>query len=89
MLQYLYSLHDNKSGEWQAPIPDYNDATAKRNLAAGLRNTGDLRTFAPSDFELFCVGTYDTASGAITAQLPVYVCCCADLLREDVSTIET
>lgn len=89
MLQYLYSLHDNKSGEWQAPIPDYNDATAKRNLAAGLRNTGDLRTFAPADFELYCVGTYDTASGAITAQLPAYVCSCADVLREDVSSVET
>ena len=81
MVQYLYSLHDNKSGEWQAPIPDYNDSTARRNLAAGLRNTGDLRTFAPSDFELYCVGTFDSSTGSVTSQFPVYVCSCVDLIE--------
>lgn len=86
MVQYLYSLHDNKSGVWQAPCPDFNDSTAKRNLAAGLHSTNDLRIFAPADFELYCVGTFDSASGAVTAQLPVYICSCADLLREDVYT---
>lgn len=81
MVQYLYSLHDNKSGEWQAPVPDFNEATAKRNLAAGLRNTGDLRTFAPSDFELYCVGTFDSSNGQVTSQFPEYICSCVDLIE--------
>lgn len=84
----LYCIRDNKSGQWQAPVPDHNDATMRRGVAAGL-HASDLRSFAPADFEVFCVGTFDPESGLVTSQMPAYVCSIADIVREELKTDET
>ena len=80
----LYTIRDNKSGQWQSPVADYNDATMRRGVAAGLSGS-DLRSFSPADFEVFNVGTFDPESGCVTAQLPAYVCSIADIVREEMS----
>lgn len=80
----LYCIRDTKSGQWQAPVPDHNDATMRRGLAAGLTEH-DLRSFAPSDFEVYNVGTFDPESGLINSCVPEYVCCVADIVREELS----
>ena len=79
----LYCVRDNKSGQWQAPVPDYNDSTMRRGVAAGL-SASDLRSFAPSDFEIYCVGTFDPETGFVSANVPDYVCSISDIVREEI-----
>lgn len=79
----LYCVRDTKSGQWQSPVPDFNDATMRRGIAAGL-SASDLRSFAPSDFEIYCVGTFDPENGFINSCVPEYVCSISDIVREEI-----
>lgn len=81
----LYCIFDNKSGQWQSPVADYNDATMKRGVIAGLSGA-DLRRFAPADFEIFDIGGFDPESGSIECRVHRYVCSVADLFEKDVIT---
>ena len=80
----LYCIRDNKSGQWQSPVADYNDCTMRRGVAAGLSGA-NLCSFAPADFEVFNVGTFDPESGCVVAQVPAYVCSIADIVREELT----
>lgn len=61
MILNLYSVKDRK-GDFLPPAAYASDAIAKRAFAMACSETGSAMSFAPSDFELYGVGTFDTGT---------------------------
>lgn len=72
MVFNVYSIRDVNAG-FNQPFCDVNDAVAKRNFAYAVNNS-DLPGFAPGDFDLYKLGTFDTECGMFTVDnLPCLV----------------
>lgn len=65
MVYFIYSMRDKHTG-FVSPTFDLNDQTASRNFSMALSKSEGVLGFAPSDFDLYCIGTWDTDSGVIT-----------------------
>lgn len=61
----IYSMRDKHTG-FVSPTFDLNDQSAARNFSMALTTSGGVLGFAPSDFDLYLLGTFDTDSGVIT-----------------------
>lgn len=65
---YIYSLKDVKSGFLSLLVLN-NDELAKRSYRSILSDTGSVIGQHPEDFELWCLGEYDTDSGVIKSDV--------------------
>lgn len=66
----IYSMRDKHTG-FVSPTFDLNDQSAARNFSMALTKSDGVLGFAPSDFDLYRLGIFDTDSGVITpVQLP-------------------
>lgn len=85
MMYNIYAIRDVKTG-FMTPTTDLNDEAARRNFIHAVWNTeGVLHSFC-SDFDLYCLGQYDTDSGAIVPETaPVHILSGADALRAGAS----
>lgn len=73
MKMFVYSVRDVKS-TFMSPVLSGNDAQAMRSFRAGMRSVPDFEV-APSDFELYRIGDFDSESGLIApCSPPVWVC---------------
>lgn len=80
---YFYSMRDHKVG-FMSPTLDINDATAYRNFAKAVSAPDGIIGFAPQDFDLFCIGEFDSETGYITAYDTIrLVCDAASIARKD------
>lgn len=78
MIKSLYAVRDSKTG-WMLPTEDLNDESAKRNFLYACSTNPGIIAFAPADYSLYRIGTYDTDSGKLTnLDSSVYLCCGAD-----------
>lgn len=68
----LYSVRDVNVG-WNQPFCEVSDAVAKRGFAYAVNNT-DMIGFAPGDFSLYKVGSFDPEHGIVSDELPVLIC---------------
>ena len=59
---HLYSIRDVHNG-FGLPLCDYNDHTAKRGFLAAV---ADDHFASAGDFDLYCIGDFDTESGVIS-----------------------
>lgn len=67
MILNVYAMRDKHTG-FLAPTFEVNDHVAIRAFSYALLNSpGSVLGFAPADFDLFYLGTYDTDSGYITS----------------------
>lgn len=64
----LYSVRDVNVG-FNQPFVEVNDETAIRGFAYAVNNS-DIMGFKPQDFDLYCVGTFDTDCGKIEPMYP-------------------
>lgn len=63
MIVNVFSIRDKLSG-FSYPTVDVNAATAQRNFASAVNSPQvNTMTFAPSDYDLYFVGTFDTEKG--------------------------
>lgn len=77
----LYSVRDHKSGFWP-PMQDINDAVAQRNFAYMINNNPTVG-FAPMDYDLYFVGTFDDESGLMQPEkVPQFVCAAGDVYEK-------
>lgn len=73
MKKNLYAIRDLKVG-FLAPMVDDNEDTAIRNFEYACAHN-DIINFAPTDFELYHIGTFDTDSGVIDpCSIPTFIC---------------
>lgn len=64
MIQNMYSILDVNVG-YGMPIVQDNDAVAMRNFENAASDVTSVFHTHPSDFSLWCVGTFDTSSGEL------------------------
>lgn len=75
MIYNLYVVRDIKSG-YTAPMLDLNDESAIRNFKDSCLNVklNPSMFYNPSDYSLYCVGSYDTETGIIQPlQIPRFL----------------
>lgn len=80
----LYCLFDRKGLEHSCIQCLINHDIAKRSVAAVVNNPdkSTLLAVCPGDFELYCLGSFDTKTGVIVPDR-VFLCNCAELVKED------
>lgn len=64
MSKKLYSIRDIKAGEFSPPFVASSDLEAQRSVVASMSSTSMLTRFS-SDYELHCVGSFDTRDGSV------------------------
>lgn len=70
----VYSYRDNKTSFGQIWY-DHNDEAAKRGFAMMMNTPSGIMGFAPADFDLFRIGTFDSDNGQLVPDWPiVYLC---------------
>ena len=68
MILNMYSVRDLNAG-FNQPWCDKNDECAIRGFSYSMNNN-DIMGFAPADFQLFLVGTFDSDKGDVTHVIP-------------------
>ena len=82
MIMNMYAVRDVHTG-FNQPFCDSNDDSAERGFAYAI-NHGDIMGFAPKDFDLYCVGSFDTANGLLNPTYPpVLVCCGTEVVKHE------
>lgn len=73
MIFEVFSIRDLNAG-FNQPFCEVNARVAKRNFAYAVNNS-DLPGFAPGDFDLYKLGTFDSNTGMFSSEeLPSLVC---------------
>lgn len=70
----IFAIRD-KYTSFMSPAVDINEEAAKRNFAYAINNNPGVMNFAPSDYDLYQIGTYDSESGVIDALVPIKFVC--------------
>lgn len=65
----LYAMRDSATRQFLSITTDLNNDVAMRNFDFAMMKNEQLR-FRPSDFALYCIGSYDTESGHIEVKQP-------------------
>lgn len=62
----VYSLLDRKLKEFGQLVVAKNDELVRRSLLDGIRGSKSVMELHSSDFDLFCVGSFDEETGILT-----------------------
>lgn len=74
MLKNVYAIKDEKVG-FLAPILEENDNVSIRNFSYTLSDSANICNFAKADFNLYYLGTFDTANGMFDQEVvPKLIC---------------
>lgn len=78
----LYCVRDEKQdlSLYGALMMQENDAIASRSFAHEVMKNDSVWSSHPSDFSLWCVGSYDMSCGVITPESPRKVADAADFI---------
>lgn len=68
----VYAIRDALTG-FLTPTVDLNDASAMRNFEHAVTTSGTVLESHPMDYDLCCLGTFDSDSGHIESLDPVRV----------------
>lgn len=77
----IYTLYDRRLREYGQLSIDHNDESFKRSLNSGLVGSKGLVEKYPEDFDVYCLGFYESSSGEILFDRRM-VCGVADVLKE-------
>lgn len=70
----VFAIRDIKAG-FGAPRLAINEEVAKRDFGRDINTPGSALEYAPTDYEFYRIGEYDTATGRfIPAEVNVYLC---------------
>lgn len=67
----LYSLKDTKAGNFDRVWPAPNHVVALRTVTPEVnrKDPANMINSNPEDFELYCVGTFDSDTGSVDPEL--------------------
>lgn len=68
----VYSYRDKSVG-FGAPVVESNEYCAKRGFAMRVTNDPGVMGYAPSDFDLYKIGEFDTKTGLLDPCTPQFV----------------
>lgn len=73
MIYPIYSVRDLK-GDFYAPRIEQNEGSAIRWFSMTVNTPETLTNFAPADFQLYYIGTFESDTGLITPiELPQFI----------------
>lgn len=75
MIYNVYAIRDQQSGRFMQPMNDLNDQTAKRGFSQAVNTPGGIIGFAPKDFDLYQVATFDDTTGHYEPLLAIQMVC--------------
>lgn len=80
MLVKVYAVKDTASGEFNAPFYVQNDQMLKRVVHRAV-NSEEKNVFNEfiEDKQVYCLGEFDSQTGAITSKTPDLIINCIDL----------
>lgn len=81
MVTPMYSIYDERSKMYQAPVVRMNDSVAMRDFETSVKSEGMMAKF-PEDFSLFCVGAWDDEKGVVVAVAPSRIAHAMDVIRK-------
>lgn len=70
MIVKLFAVKDNASGVYDGPVPAQTEGIAMRNFTDMCNNPDTAIAKHPEDFSLWCVGTWNDATGEIISGQP-------------------
>lgn len=73
MQYFIYVMRDQRTC-YLTPTFDRNNFSATRNFESALKQSQGILHTHPEDFSLYCIGSYDDATGTITPNDPYIVC---------------
>lgn len=79
MIYHVYAIRDSVSGEYLAPMLDQTDDLARRNYRHTVMIDHGLLSTHTTDYDLYCIGTYDSETGRLTPAEPVLTMRGADI----------
>lgn len=83
MIYIVTSVRDIRAQVFMPPVCETSEATAIRNFAYGINNSG-IMNFAPKDFDLWKIGKFDTEKGTIEPEkVPVIITSGMDVIQND------
>lgn len=65
----VFAIRDKVAEEFRSITCDVNESTAKRNFAYAVNNSPELQ-FAAKDYELYCIGDFQSDKGLVTPMVP-------------------
>lgn len=71
MILRAYTLHDVKALTYSPPFFQATDGQATRAVQDLVTDMSTTVGRHPSDFKLYCIGTYDDATGALQGLAPM------------------
>lgn len=74
MKMKIYSVFDTKVANYGRPWYAYQDAAAIREFSDAVNdasNPANQWNKHPEDFQLFCIGAFDDATGALSSHAPL------------------
>lgn len=66
----LYAVYDKAAELYTGLIEDQNDATAIRSFLHACQDPQTSLAIKPSDYALYCLGTYDRSTGIVSSCEP-------------------
>lgn len=69
MILKSYSVYDNKAVAFLPPFFMFNDAVACRAFSDAVNDPSHQFHKNPTDYNLFCVGSFDDSTGVLVTQV--------------------
>lgn len=82
MIYPIYCIRDNKVGFDTQLMLQANEQVAVRGFSYMVNNPQGIPGFAPADFDLFEIGSFDSDTGELKPQLPRFVVNGVNVLNE-------
>lgn len=79
----VYSIRDSKAELWLQVLVFDRDALAVRAMVDMVRSVGHPVNLHPSDYDLYCVGTFDRTTGFLTASEPYHITSAVHLVSHE------
>lgn len=80
----VYAVRDNVAGTFALPTFYQSDALIMRDFRVAMADPDFSQTGlvkSSQDYDLFYLGDYDERAGELVPQMPVKLCCLADLME--------
>ena len=82
MIYGIYAIRDAKTAFMPATV-DFNNDAAIRNFEHACKVADSLMASHPADYSLWCLGSYNTDTGVISAEdVPVQIADASSILRK-------
>lgn len=83
MIYDVFSVRDSKT-DFFPPQMHASVGDAKRSFAMTVNAPGNMVSFAPKDFDLYRVATFNSSTGEVSPVYPVeFICSACSLIKED------